>query len=84
MLILLKTFLYIFYDYFRSQKIQNVSSVDAKYFDIIKKKLNLKKNIKNFLSEKKLSFLEVKISNSKIKELPRPTNLIKIKKLFMK
>lgn len=44
MLILLKTLLYIFYDYFRSQKIQNVSSVDTKYFDIIKKKLKLKKN----------------------------------------
>jgi len=59
-------------------------SLGFKKFYSIKVENNLKKNIKNFLSEKKLSFLEVKISNSKIKELPRPTNLIKIKKLFMK
>ena len=44
----------------------------------------LKKKINNFLSEKSLSFLEVKVSNSKIKNLPRPTDLIKIKNLFMK
>jgi len=59
-------------------------SVGFKKFYSIKNENNLKKNIKTFLSEKKLSFLEVKISNSKIKKLPRPADLIKIKKLFMK
>jgi len=59
-------------------------SLGFKKFYSIKNENNLKKNIKTFLSEKKLSFLEVKISNSKIKKLPRPTDLIKIKKLFMK
>jgi phosphonopyruvate decarboxylase len=59
-------------------------SLGFKKFYSIKNENNLKKNIKTFLSEKKLSFLEVKISNSKIKKLPRPTDLIKIKKQFMK
>ncbi len=54
-----------------------------KYF-LIKSKKNLNLNIKNFLYEKRLSFLEVQVSNSKIKNLPRPKNLIKIKKNFMK
>ena len=44
----------------------------------------LKKKIINFLSDKSLSFLEVKVGNNKIKTLPRPSNLIEIKKLFMK
>ena len=52
-------------------------------FYSIDNKKNLKKIIKKFLSEKKLSFLEVKVSNSKIKKLPRPTDLIKIKNKFM-
>ena len=55
-----------------------------KKFYIIDDNKNLKKNLNNFLNDKNLSFLEVKISNSKIKNLPRPNNLIKIKKLFMK
>ncbi len=54
-----------------------------KYFSI-KNKLNLKKKIRSFLNQKNLSFLEVKITNSKIKKLPRPKNLIEIKKKFMK
>ena len=53
-----------------------------KFFSITNKK-NLKKNIQNFLDSNKLSFLEVKISNSKIKKLPRPKNLIKIRNQFM-
>ena len=53
-------------------------------FYSINSKKNLKKNIKNFLSANSLNFLEVKISNTKNKNLPRPTDLIKIKKLFMK
>jgi phosphonopyruvate decarboxylase len=54
-----------------------------KFYSIINNN-NLKKNIKKFLTGNSLSFLEVKVSNSKIKKLPRPTNLIKIKNLFMK
>ena len=59
-------------------------SLGFKKFYSIKNENNLKKNIKAFLCEKNLCFLEVKISNSKIKKLPRPTDLNKIKKLFMK
>jgi phosphonopyruvate decarboxylase len=54
-----------------------------KFYSIIDDK-NLKKNIQKFLKGNSLNFLEVKVSNSKIKKLPRPTNLIKIKNLFMK
>ena len=42
------------------------------------------KNIKPFLNRNTLSFLEIKVTNSKIKKLPRPNDLIKIKKQFMK
>jgi phosphonopyruvate decarboxylase len=59
-------------------------SLGFKKFYSINDNKNLKKNIQNFLNRKSLSFLEVKVSNSKIKKLPRPTDLIKIKKLFMK
>tara|TARA_B100000965_G_C19591616_1_gene758204 strand:- start:1229 stop:2329 length:1101 start_codon:yes stop_codon:yes gene_type:complete len=59
-------------------------SLGFKKFYSIKNKNNLKKNIKNFLTGNDLNFLEVKISNSKIKKLPRPSDLIKIKNLFMK
>ena len=55
-----------------------------KKFYSIKDKKNLKKDIKKFLSSDKLSFLEAKITNSKIKKLPRPTDLIKIKNQFMR
>ena len=58
-------------------------SLGFKKYYCIKNKKNLKKNILNFLSSKKLSFLEVKIANSKVKNLPRPKNLIKIKNQFM-
>ena len=59
-------------------------SLGFKKFYSIKDDKNLKKNIQNFLNENNLSFLEVKVSNSKIQKLPRPTDLIKIKKIFMK
>ncbi len=59
-------------------------SLGFKKFYSIKNKNNLKKSIKKFLTQGNLNFLEVKISNNKIKKLPRPTNLIKIKNLFMK
>ena len=59
-------------------------SLGFKRFYSINNDKNLDNDIQNFLKDKNLSFLEVKVSNSKIKKLPRPTDLIKIKKLFMK
>ena len=59
-------------------------SLGFKNFYSINSDKNLKDNIQVFLNSNNLSFLEVKVSNSRIKNLPRPTNLIKIKKLFMK
>ena len=59
-------------------------SIGFKKFYSINNKNNLKKNIKKFLSDDELAFLEVKVTNSKIKKLPRPTDLIKIKNQFMK
>ncbi len=53
-----------------------------KYY-CIDNQYKLEDKIKEFLSEKNLSFLEVKIANCKIKELPRPLNFIKIKNDFM-
>ena len=59
-------------------------SLGFEKFYCIKNNQNLKKKIKDFLLGGSLNFLEVKVSNSKIKELPRPKNLIKIKNQFMK
>ena len=59
-------------------------SIGFKKFYSVKNQYNLKKKIKIFLSHNDLSFLEVKVANSKIKKLPRPSDLIEIKKLFMK
>ena len=59
-------------------------SFGFKKYYCIKSQKNLKKIIKKFLSAKNLSFLEVKVGNSKIKKLPRPINLIKIKNQFMR
>ena len=59
-------------------------SLGFKKFFSINDDKNMKKKIQNFLKGNSLNFLEVKVSNSKIKKLPRPTDLIKIKKIFMK
>ena len=59
-------------------------SLGFKKFYSIKDNQNLKKNLKKFLSGNSLNFLEVKVTNSKIKNLPRPKNLIYIKNQFMK
>jgi phosphonopyruvate decarboxylase len=59
-------------------------SLGFKKFYSIKNNHNLKKNIKKFLSDNNLNFLEVKVTNSKIQNLPRPKNLINIKNQFMK
>ena len=53
-------------------------------FYLIKKGDRFQKKIKKFLEDKRPSFLEVKVANSKIEKLPRPTDLIKIKNQFMK
>ena len=58
-------------------------SLGFKSFQSIESKNNLKNVIKKFLFKNELSFLEVKVANSKIKNLPRPKDLIKIKKQFM-
>ena len=80
--------------YIRKKKINNAvnninikemsKSFGFKTFYSINDEKNLKQNIKKFLSSKNLSFLEVKVANNKIKNLPRPTNLIKIKDQFIK
>ena len=59
-------------------------SLGFKKFYLIKDKLNMKKKIKEFISDKELSFMEVKVSGCKIKNLPRPNDLIEIKNQFMK
>ena len=59
-------------------------SFGFKNFYSIQNKADIKKNIKDFLNSKNRSFLEVKVANNKIKKLPRPKNLISIKKEFMK
>ncbi len=59
-------------------------SMGFKKFYLISSKKNLKKNIKSFLLSNNLSFLEVKVGNNKIKKLPRPKDLIRIKNIFMK
>lgn len=58
-------------------------SLGFKKFYQIKNEKNITSKIKNFLSKNSLNFLEVKISNSKIKKLPRPSNLLQIKNRFM-
>ena len=64
------------------QKLSN--SLGFKNFICIRNQTDLKKKIQKYLSNDSLDFLEVKVSNSKIKKLPRPKNLIKIKNQFMK
>ena len=59
-------------------------SVGFESFHRIQNIKNLEIKIKNFLEEDKLSFLEVRVADSEIKKLPRPNNLIKIRKNFMK
>ncbi len=59
-------------------------SLGFKNFYSIENKQNLTKDIKNFIKIDKTAFLEVKVTNSKIKKLPRPEDLIKIKNQFMK
>tara|TARA_Y100001970_G_scaffold261791_1_gene345267 strand:+ start:2013 stop:3122 length:1110 start_codon:yes stop_codon:yes gene_type:complete len=59
-------------------------SLSFQKFYCIKDRVNLRKKIDELFKEKKTTFIEVKISNSKATKLPRPENLIKIKNQFMK
>ena len=59
-------------------------SLGFKKFYSIKNKQNLLKITKNFIKINRPAFLEVKVTNSKIKKLPRPEDLIEIKNQFMK
>ena len=47
---------------------------------MIRNKFDLDKNLEKFLKSKSLSFLEVRTSINKIKDLPRPKNLVQVKK----
>ncbi len=58
-------------------------SLGFKKFYLIRNYKNLNKQVKKFINIKYPAFLEVQVTNSKIKKLPRPENLIKIKKDFM-
>ena len=71
-----------FADKINFEKFSN--SLGFKKFYLIKNKQNMSNIIKNFININSPAFLEVKVSNSNIKELPRPKNLIKIKNEFMK
>ena len=55
-----------------------------KSYMLIEKNEEIKKKIEKFLKLKGPAFLEVRIKKGAIKNLQRPTNLINIKKLFMK
>ena len=59
------------------------NSLGFKNYYKITSKLDINKKLKSFLNSKKLSFLEVCVSNCKLKNLPRPINLKNIKKIFM-
>ena len=52
-------------------------SLGFKNFTLIDNKKNLRQKIKNFLSSKDLSFLEVKVSNSKMKTIQDQANFHK-------
>ena len=60
-----------------------VKAFRYKNYYFINKKSNLAKKIKSFINEKGPSFMEVRIQNSFPKNLPRPKNLIEIKKKFI-
>lgn len=59
-------------------------SLGFENFYFVKKKASMSKKIRDFINNKKASFLEVRVTSSKINKLPRPKDLIKIKKEFMK
>lgn len=59
-------------------------SIGFRKYYLIKNKKDIKKKIINFINSNGLSFLEVRVANNKIKELPRPKDLIAIKNRFLK
>ena len=58
-------------------------SLGFKNYFCINKSRDIKNKINLFLKNRGLNFLEVKVSSNKSKNLPRPSDLIKIKKNFM-
>ena len=68
----------------RSIKENNLDEEQIETIENSLNKNNLKKNIKKFLSSTELGFLEVKVGNNRIKNLPRPSDLIKVKNKFLK
>ncbi len=58
-------------------------SLGFKNYYLIRNKFDLNKNLEKFLKSKSLSFLEVRTSINKIKDLPRPKNLVQVKKRFI-
>ena len=59
-------------------------SIGFRKYYLIKNKKDIKKRIINFINSNGLSFLEVRVANNKIKDLPRPKDLIAIKNRFLK
>tara|TARA_B100000963_G_scaffold144100_1_gene125553 strand:- start:7432 stop:8529 length:1098 start_codon:yes stop_codon:yes gene_type:complete len=59
-------------------------SIGFRKYYLIKNEKNIKKKIVNFINSNGLSFLEVQVANNKIKDLPRPEDLIAIKNRFLK
>jgi phosphonopyruvate decarboxylase len=54
-----------------------------KFYSIIKES-DLNKYLKKFIYDDKLSFMEVKVCTNKLKNLPRPSDLIDLKNKFMR
>ena len=59
-------------------------SIGFKSFYSINNSKNLATKIRKFLKMRSLVFLEVKVSNTRKENLPRPKNLIKTKNIFIK
>ena len=59
-------------------------SLGFKNFFSIDNRTGLKKKLKNFLNKKGPNFLEVKVSNNTLSNLPRPKDLKLVKNEFMK
>jgi phosphonopyruvate decarboxylase len=71
--------------YINQVDLKNYSkSIGFKNYYCIKNKKNLIKTLNVFLKNDRLSFLEVRVSNTKLKNLPRPDNLFNVKKSFIK
>jgi len=61
-----------------------VQSLGFKHYLLIKRKKEIPNKVKEFFNKKSSSFLEVKILNNSISDLPRIKDLYSVKKNFMK